>query len=180
MLGSDPAADGVELGYRIRISVPRIRIFDPRGRVARGRVRQDLERGIFQYGEVGGGSDDALHAQGVFLLGALGAGRVHGRSAAEVEGLRLQGGRVRIAAHFAAQGVQFVDEVAFGESADRGIAGHAREGVPARGDEKGGAPHARGDKRRFAPGMSAAHYDYIILCIHGLNGYYYSKLSTGL
>jgi len=107
-----------------------------------------------------------LHALGILLFGALGAGGVHGRSAAEIEGLRLQGRRVRVASHFAAQGVQFVDEVAFGESADGGIAGHAREGVAPRGDEKGVAPHARGDERRFAPGMSAAHYDYIILLFH--------------
>ena len=61
--------------------------------------------------------DDELHPLGVFALGALRARGLYGGTAAGVERLGLKGGCVGVLAHLAAQGVQFVDKMALGETA---------------------------------------------------------------
>jgi len=101
--------------------------------------------------------DDGLHPGGIFAFGALGAGGPDGRSAATVEDLGLKGGCVGRTAHFAAKGVELVDKVAFGESADGRIAGHAGDGVDLGRDENRIDAHPGGGKGRLGPGVSAAY-----------------------
>ena len=108
---------------------------------------------------MGLGGEDGLHPLGVGGLVALAAGGPDGGAAAQVEGLRLERGKIGIASHFAAEGVQFADQVAFGEAADRGIAGHARQGVESRSNERGLDAHPGGGERRLAAGVAAADHD---------------------
>ena len=114
---------------------------------------------VFDEGEVGLGGEDGLHALGVGGFVALAAGGPDGGPAAQVEGLRLKRGKVGIAAHFAAEGVQLADQVAFGKAANRGIAGHARQGIEPRGNERGFDAHPSGGERRFAAGVAAADHN---------------------
>ena len=108
---------------------------------------------------MGLGGKDGLHTLGVGGLVALAAGGPDGGAAAQVEGLRLERGKVGIAAHFAAEGIQLADQVAFGEAADRGIAGHARQGIEPRGDERSFDAHPSGGERRLAAGVTAADHN---------------------
>ena len=105
------------------------------------------------------GGEDGLHALGVGGFVALAAGGPDGRAAAQVEGLRLKRGKVGIATHFAAEGVQLADQVALGEPADRWVAGHARQGVKPRGNKRGFDAHPGGGERRLASGVAAADHN---------------------
>ena len=75
--------------------------------------------------------------------------------AAAVEQAELDAARVREAAHRAAQRVDLADEVALGEAADRGIAGHPGDGVALQRHERGRAAHAGGGERGLAPAWPA-------------------------
>jgi hypothetical protein len=68
------------------------------------------------------GLEDLAHFQAVRLLVALGAGRPDGGSARGVQQAELDTDRVSDFAHNAAQGIDFADQMAFGNSADRGVA----------------------------------------------------------
>ena len=108
---------------------------------------------------MGLGGEDGLHTLGVGGFVALAAGGPDGGAAAQVEGLCLERGKIGIAAHFAAEGVKLADQVAFGEAADRGIAGHARQGVEPRGNERGFDAHPSGGERRLAAGVATANHN---------------------
>src|SRR5208282_1865642 len=64
-------------------------------------------------------------------------------------------------AHDAAQGVDFADEVAFGDSADGGVAGHLRDQVDVEREEGGLEAHAGGGHGSFASGVAGADYYYV-------------------
>ena len=78
-----------------------------------------------------------LHQRLILLAVGLNALALHGRPLTRVEGTGLQGHQIGRAAHFAAQGVDLVDEMAFGRSADRGIAGQVGDGLEGHGKEDG-------------------------------------------
>ena len=58
---------------------------------------------------MGLGGEDGLHTLGVGGFVALAAGGPDGGPAAQVEGLRLERGKIGIASHFAAESVQLAD-----------------------------------------------------------------------
>ena len=120
---------------------------------------KEVDDVVFDEGEVRLSGEDGLHPLGVGGLVALAAGGPDGGAAAQVEGLRLERGKVGIAAHFAAEGIQLTDQVAFGEAADRRIAGHACQGVESRSNERGFDAHPGGGERRLAAGVAAADHD---------------------
>ena len=97
-----------------------------------------------------------LHSQGILGLVALGASGLDGGSAGGVESFFLEGSQVGIEAHFATEGVEFKDQMAFGKSADGRVAGHAGDGGGESGNKQGGHAHAGSDERSFGAGVSAA------------------------
>ena len=121
--------------------------------------REEVDDVVFDKGEVGLGGEDGLHTLGVGGFVALAAGGPDGGAAAQVEGLRLERGKVGIAAHFATKGVKLADQVAFGKAANRWVAGHARQGVKPRGNKRGFDAHPGGGERRFASGVAAADHN---------------------
>ncbi|OPZ80125.1 MAG: hypothetical protein BWY77_01226 [bacterium ADurb.Bin431] len=106
--------------------------------------------------------EQPAHAQGVVIAVILGARGPDGGTLGAVEHAELQGGLVRHHAHGAAEGVDLLDEVALGQSADGGIAGHLRQGEDVLGDEQGGGPHPGGRQRGLAAGMTPTHYQNVI------------------
>lgn len=74
----------------------------------------------------------------------------------------MEAGEVGIEAHFAAEGVEFNDEVGLSESADGGVARHEAEGVALGGDEESFAAHAGGGEGGFASGMACANDEDIV------------------
>ena len=103
----------------------------------------------------GTASSALLHPGAVAPLVGLRARRPDRRTAAAVEQLELDAGRVDRAAHQAAERVDLADEMAFRRSADRRIARHVRDGaVRQRADRRRGGPGARPPtplRRRRAP-----------------------------
>ena len=107
--------------------------------------------------------NDVLHASGIFELGTLGARRLNGGATARIESLGLERRSIGIASHFSSEGIEFVDEMTLGKSANRRIARHATDSVDAGGDEKCTTAHSRSSKCRFRTGMSAADNDDVIV-----------------
>ena len=113
--------------------------------------------------EVGLGFEDFAHFYAVVLLVALGAGRPDRGAAGGVEEAELDADGVGDFAHDAAEGVDFAHQVAFGDSADGGVAGHLRDEVEVEREECGAQAHARGGRGGFAAGMTRADDDYVEL-----------------
>ena len=81
-------------------------------------IRENADNGIFKDSQVVLCGDHGLHSRGVFRLGALAARRPDSRATAQVERLCLKGRLIGIHAHFTAEGIQFADQVTFGETAN--------------------------------------------------------------
>ena len=120
---------------------------------------EDIDDGVFDGGEMGLMGDHILHALGIFSLGALGARGPDGGSAAEVQGFCLERGCIRIFAHFAAEGIDFVDEVAFCESTDGRVTGHTGNGVRTGRHEDGFEAHPCRGEGCFCARMAATDDD---------------------
>src|ERR1700722_18041533 len=77
--------------------------------------------------EVGNGFEFFAHLDAVESFVALGAGRPDGRAAGGIEEAELDAASVSDFAHDAAEGVDFANEMALGDSADGRVAGHLRD-----------------------------------------------------
>ena len=76
-------------------------------------------------------------SQPILLLVALRARRPHGRSAAGIQKPKLNPDAIGHLAHHAAKRINFAHQVAFGDAADRRIAGHLRDQVNVHRDHGG-------------------------------------------
>ena len=106
------------------------------------------------------------HADAVQLLVHLRARRPDGRAAAGVEQAELNADRIGHLAHDAAQRVDLAHQVALGDSADGGVAGHLRDQVEVHRDHGGPQTHAGAGARGFAAGMSGADDDDVVPFVH--------------
>ena len=113
--------------------------------------------------QAGLGFEDFAHFDAVELLVALGAGTPDGGAAGGVEEAELDADGVGDLAHDAAEGVDFADQVAFGDAADGRIAGHLGDQVEVHGDDRGLEPHARGGHGGFAAGVARADDGDVVL-----------------
>ncbi len=57
--------------------------------------------------------------------------------------------------------VDFLDQVALADAADRGVAGHLPERLDVVGEQQRARAHARGGERGFGAGMAAADDDHV-------------------
>ena len=104
----------------------------------------------------------APHGTAVFAFVGLGPERMNGRSFGFIQHLRLNKGFINIFSHFAAQGVDFPDQMSLGGSSDVGIAGHQGNAVYADREQNDRKPQTGARQSRFAARMSCAYDDYII------------------
>ena len=113
--------------------------------------------------------EDLAHFEAVGLLIALGAGRPDRGAARGIEKAELDADGVGDLAHDAAKGVDFADEVSFGDTADGRVAGHLGDQVDVEGVEGGSKSHARRGHGSFASGVTGAHDNNIELFgeLHG-------------
>jgi hypothetical protein len=95
---------------------------------------------------------------GVAPLVGLCARRPHRRAPAAVQQFELNARRVDGEAHQAPERVNLTDEMPFCGAANRGIAGHLRDGVLRERANADAAAHLRRGPRRFHPGMAGADY----------------------
>ncbi len=84
--------------------------------------------------------------------------RIRCRAARGIEKAELDTYGVRDFSHDATQGVDFANQVSFGDSAHGGVAGHLRDQVDVEGVERGLQAHAGGGHRGFASGVARAHH----------------------
>ena len=75
------------------------------------------------------------------------------------------------------EGVNFANQMAFGNAADGRIAAHLGDEVEVHGNERGPEAHTRGGHGGFASGVTGAHNDDVVLfgerhpaLLYGLNG----------
>jgi len=113
--------------------------------------------------EAGLGLEDLAHFDAVELLVALGARAPDGGAARGVEEAELDADGVGNFAHDAAESVDFPDEMALGDAADGGVAAHLGDEVEVHGDERGLEAHVGGGHGGFAPGVSGADDNDIVL-----------------
>ncbi len=114
-----------------------------------------------QHGEIRRLANRALHRLRVKLAVGLRARTAHRRTLAAVQDPELDAALVGRAAHQAVQRVDFADQMALPEPADRRIAGHRPDGgEPMRHERRPGA-HPRSRGRGFAAGVAAADHDDI-------------------
>ena len=150
------------------------------------RARREHDRGGFENNSyLGNGSDDAvaLHEKVIHRLleqrqmrlvlqhaayrclvqhaVGLGAGGAHGRAFAGIEDTKLDAALVSSQGHGAAQGVDFFNQMAFANAANRGVTAHLPQGFDVVREQQGAAPHARRCQRSFGAGMAAADNDHI-------------------
>ena len=111
--------------------------------------------------------NDLLHTGRVFRLGALATRGPDCRTSASIEDLGLKGRGIRIDPHFTAKRIQFMDEVAFGETADGRIAGHPCDCIFARSDQKRPNFHSGCSESRLGASMATADDNQFINAFHG-------------
>ena len=107
--------------------------------------------------EVGFALQNLLHPDAILLLVALRPRRPDGGTAAGVQQPELDSHRVGDLAHHPAERVDLPNQVAFGDPADRRIAGHLRDQVGVHGDHGGTQTEAGAGSRGLAAGVAAAN-----------------------
>ena len=103
-------------------------VVGPALRVRKRLLVQALHRRLLER-EVWLTLEGLLHPEHVELLVGLGPRHLDGRALAGIEHPDLDEGAVDGAGHLAAEGIELADDVALGRAADRGVAGHQRDGV---------------------------------------------------
>ncbi len=125
--------------------------------------RDEVVDGFLTQAEVG------LCFAEAFDFGLVGAfiglcpGAVHGGAFAAIEDAELDAGGVDGAAHGAAEGVDFADDLPFGHAADGRIAAHLADGIEVGGQEGGLGAHACRGEGRLGARMSAADDQHVVI-----------------
>ena len=102
-----------------------------------------------------------LHVAPVQIHVGLGPGRPDGGSFFAIQHAKLNSRGVDGLAHFAAEGVDFFDEMTLCSAADGRIAAHGGNAFDALGDQKGTRAKACRSKGGLAAGMASAGNDHV-------------------
>ncbi len=149
-------------GARIRVLV---KISSPRW-VLIPMIRLSLDQDLFNRGllheEIFLILNRLFHPKAIVLAVDLGPRRPDGRPFSGIELPELDACFVRRPGHLSAQGVDFLDQMAFGQSADGRIAGHVTDLIDILGDEKGWMAHPGRSQGGLNPGMTSSHHNDII------------------
>ena len=108
------------------------------------------------------------HTNPVLLLVALRPRRPHGRTAAGVQQAKLDAHGIGQLSHHAAQGVNLANDMPFGNTSNRRVAGHLGDQVNIHGDHRRVQPEPGTSARSLATRVSGANYHYVILLLHGV------------
>ncbi len=123
----------------------------------RGRARRECGPALpISHSMFGSASSARLDPRAVDLLVRLRARRPDRRTAAAIEQLELNAGRVDRAAHQAAERVDLADEMPLRRAADRRVARHVRDGVARQRAEADARAEPRRRVRRLAARVAGA------------------------
>jgi hypothetical protein len=88
-------------------------------------------------------------------------GGAHGRALGAVQDAELDAAFVGGQRHCAAHGVDFLDQVALADPADRRVAAHLAQGLDVVGQQQSLAVHARRGQCGLGAGMAATDHDHV-------------------
>ncbi len=111
-------------------------------------------------------ANGGLHCGGIELAIGLRARTAHGRALAAVQNAELDAALVGDAAHEAVQSIDFADQMALAETANRRIAAHRADGGKTMRHQRGLRAHAGTGGGGFTAGMTAANDDNVESCAH--------------
>ncbi len=103
----------------------------------------------------------------VGLFVGLGAGAVHGRPFAAIQQAKLNSGCIDRSTHQSAQGVDFADDLPFGDTADRRIARHLPDRVQIGRQQCRFRTQPRGGGRGFGSRVTGPDHDDVVLIADG-------------
>ena len=105
--------------------------------------------------------DEGAHRSPVQRAIRLAAGSAHRRPLAAVENAELDAGTVGSLRHDAAEGIDFLDQMALAYAADGRVAAHCAHGFEGMRQQQSAQAHARRRQTGFGAGMAAANHDDI-------------------
>jgi len=88
-------------------------------------------------------------------------GGTHGGPLRAVEDTKLDAAFIGGQRHGASQGIDFLDQMAFANAADRRVATHLTQGLDVVRQQQGLAAHAGGRQRSLGTGVAATDHDHI-------------------
>ena len=116
---------------------------------------------LLEHSQIGLVLDTAADGLAIKDTIGLGTGRTHCRTFPRIEDSELDTGLVGGRRHRPAQRVDFLDQMALADTADRGIAGHLAQCFDTMGQQQRTATHARAGERSLGAGMTATDDDYV-------------------
>ena len=117
--------------------------------------------GLLKYPQVGLVFQNLTYRGLVQHAIGLGAGGAHGWSLTAVEDTELDAAEVGGGGHGAAEGIDFLDQMALADPANGRIAAHLPKCFDVVRQQQGFYPHAGSSQRCFGTGMAAADHDHI-------------------
>lgn len=143
--------------------LPRRRRDAPHGlAVPPGFVEHQVLHAALENLQVGRGRQLLAHRLPVPVPVRLGPRAPHGRPLAGVQDLEMDARLVNDPPHDAVQGVDFPDQVAFANAANRGVAGHFAHRLHLLGDQHGLGPRPGTGGGRLAPCVAPAHDNHVV------------------
>ena len=107
--------------------------------------------------------DLQLHVELIGLLIRLSPRTVHCRTLAEVQHAKLNAGFVDRPTHLAAEGVDFADDLAFGDAADRRVTAHRPDRITAHCEQDGSSSHPRSGESSFDTSVAGTDDGDVVL-----------------
>jgi hypothetical protein len=105
-----------------------------------------------------------FHPETVLLAIDLGPRRTDGGPFSGIELPELDACLIGRPGHLSAKGIDFLDQMAFGQSTDGRVAGHVTDLIHILGNEKSRMAHPGRSQRGLDPGMTSSHYNDIMSC----------------
>ncbi len=124
-----------------------------------GRIQHQILGRGFDDGKIGALGEQRLHRLAIELAVGLGARPAHGRALAAVQDAELDPGAVDDARHHAIERVDFAHQMPLGQAADRRVARHFADRLPAVRQQQRVGAQTRRRVGRLAAGMAAADDD---------------------
>ena len=115
--------------------------------------------GLLEYPQVGLVFQNAADRRLVQGTVSLGAGGAHRWPLAGIQHTELDAGDIGGLGHDTTQGVDFLDQMALADTANRRVAAHVAEGFHVVAEQQGLHAHARGGQGGLGTGMATADHD---------------------
>jgi hypothetical protein len=111
--------------------------------------------------------DAMLHFELIGFFVSLSTRAVHGSTLAGVEHAKVDARMINDAPHFAAERVNFANDLSLGDATDRRITAHLSDGIAVHREQRSAGAHASSRKSRFNAGVTSANHDNVVVISTG-------------